>query len=131
MGSGNRNSGTDCRGTPSIRTPALDEVDTANINHQKRRHTRHRCHSDTANKQTSPACPINIAFGEILKRLRHQQALSLIALAHRSDVDPTRLTQMDQGELTPTVTELVHLAIALNVNPSALLRCLDTSDPPA
>jgi transcriptional regulator with XRE-family HTH domain len=61
-------------------------------------------------------------FGANVEALRRRAGLSLDALAERSQLDLTDLTDILSGESEATATTVYRLAGALNANPTDLFR---------
>lgn len=63
-----------------------------------------------------------VAFGEVLKELRRGAALSQDALAEKADLERTFISFMERGERQPTLSTIIALAIALQVEPDEVVR---------
>jgi transcriptional regulator with XRE-family HTH domain len=61
------------------------------------------------------------AFGENLRATRQGKKLSQAKLATIADLDPTNLSEIEGGKINPTLTTIMALAKALDVDPSELL----------
>ncbi|MCF0261920.1 MAG: helix-turn-helix transcriptional regulator [Sphaerochaetaceae bacterium] len=55
-----------------------------------------------------------------LKEIRENQQLSQLELSLKSDVSQNMITYIETGKRTPTLTTLLKLCNALNINPSIL-----------
>jgi transcriptional regulator with XRE-family HTH domain len=65
------------------------------------------------------------AFGQVLREARHKSGLSQEAMALKSDVDRTFVSQMERGIRQPSLTTLYKLAATLEIQPSVLLGRLE------
>ena len=65
---------------------------------------------------------ISLRTGRVVKRRRDLAGLSLRALAARSGVSPSMISDIERGAKSPTVATLVRLAQALGVGAAALLE---------
>lgn len=63
-----------------------------------------------------------VAFGEVLKELRRGAELSQDALAEKADLERTFISFLERGERQPTISTILSLAIALNVDAEELVR---------
>jgi transcriptional regulator with XRE-family HTH domain len=64
---------------------------------------------------------ISTIFGQVLREQRLSRQLSQEELALAADVDRTFVSQMERGIRQPTITTLMKLAGALNIQPSTLI----------
>jgi transcriptional regulator with XRE-family HTH domain len=64
---------------------------------------------------------ISTVFGQVLREQRISRDLSQEELALAADVDRTFVSQMERGIRQPTITTLIKLAGALNIQPSTLI----------
>jgi transcriptional regulator with XRE-family HTH domain len=64
---------------------------------------------------------ISTVFGQVLREQRLSRQLSQEELALAADVDRTFVSQMERGIRQPTITTLMKLAGALNIQPSTLI----------
>ncbi len=55
-----------------------------------------------------------------LKQEREKQKLSQLELAYKSDISQNMIAYIETGKRTPTLTTLLKLCNALNINPSVL-----------
>jgi transcriptional regulator with XRE-family HTH domain len=62
-----------------------------------------------------------IRFGEHLRRVREQQRLTVVDLAGRSNITPTRVAKLEAGLIDPRFDVLVALSHGLSVGLSALI----------
>jgi transcriptional regulator with XRE-family HTH domain len=69
--------------------------------------------------------PEGQVFGEALRRLRKDRGLSQEALSERADMAADYLGFIERGENVATLTVMLRLAKALDVQPSLLLRPFD------
>jgi transcriptional regulator with XRE-family HTH domain len=60
-------------------------------------------------------------FGENLKKARTAKGLSLRALADIADMDFGNINEIETGKVNPSLTTIVLLAEALEIDPSTLL----------
>jgi transcriptional regulator with XRE-family HTH domain len=65
--------------------------------------------------------PLHIAFGLVLRRTRHERALSQEQLADQSDLHRNHIGRIERGELAPTLRTLETIAAALQIAPSTLI----------
>ena len=65
---------------------------------------------------------ISLRTGRVVKRRRDLAGLSLRALAARSGVSPSMISDIERGAKSPTVATLARLAQALGVGAAALLE---------
>jgi transcriptional regulator with XRE-family HTH domain len=61
-------------------------------------------------------------FGAHLKSLREKKELSLRKLADQADVDFSQIHRIEKGESNPTLTMLISLAGALEIDITQLLE---------
>jgi len=64
---------------------------------------------------------ISTVFGQVLREQRLSRQLSQEELALAADVYRTFVSQMERGIRQPTITTLMKLAGALNIQPSTLI----------
>jgi transcriptional regulator with XRE-family HTH domain len=67
---------------------------------------------------------LRAAFGDLLKRLREERALSQAQLALESEVDQTFISLLERGRRQPTLTTLFALCDALRIEPDAVVGTL-------
>lgn len=65
------------------------------------------------------------AFGKILRASRHQRGLSQEQLGFESGYHRTYISQLERGEKSPSITTVFHLARALNIAPSEMVRLVE------
>lgn len=65
--------------------------------------------------------PTHAAFGQAIREARGQRALSQEALADRCGLDRTYIGGIERGERNPSLTNILRIADALQISPSALL----------
>jgi transcriptional regulator with XRE-family HTH domain len=63
-------------------------------------------------------------FGLRLKNIRKSKKLSLRGFAAIADMDFAQIDKMEKGETNPTLTTLLRLAEALQVDPAELIKGL-------
>lgn len=56
-------------------------------------------------------------FGEVLRLLRSQRGLTQQSLAERCDLDETYISLLERGRRQPTLSTIVALAKALEIDP--------------
>ena len=59
---------------------------------------------------------IEQTLGASLRRLREEQRVSLRALAERADISPSFLSQIENGQCSPSISSLEKIVNALNVS---------------
>ncbi len=72
--------------------------------------------------QTVDPTPLQLNFGVVLRRLRLERGISQGALALECDLDRTYISLLERGLRQPTLTTLVVLGAALNLDPAELVR---------
>jgi transcriptional regulator with XRE-family HTH domain len=60
-------------------------------------------------------------FGENLRRLRKEKALSLREMSYACSIDNSKIAKIEKGMINITFTTLLQLASALEAEPSILL----------
>jgi transcriptional regulator with XRE-family HTH domain len=60
-------------------------------------------------------------FGERLKKVRLEKQLSTRGLADRADMDFGNINEIENGKINPSLTTIILLAEALEVDPCELL----------
>lgn len=65
---------------------------------------------------------IRRVFGGNLKRYRRKASLSQAALAAKMGIDRSHVSAMERGRQNVTIVTLWHVAVALDVEPMALLQ---------
>lgn len=68
---------------------------------------------------------VSKAFGQVLKKQRSAHGLSQEALALEAGVDRTFVGQIERGLHQPSLTTLVKLSAALEVQPSVLIARME------
>jgi transcriptional regulator with XRE-family HTH domain len=61
-------------------------------------------------------------LGANIKRLREIKNLSLRELSYECDIDNSKISKIEKGQINITFTTILQLAKALEVNPSELLQ---------
>lgn len=61
------------------------------------------------------------AFGNNLKSIRTKKKISIRKLADAADMDFSQVHRIEKGESNPTLTTIMVLAAALEVDPAVLL----------
>ena len=61
-------------------------------------------------------------FGAIVRTMREERGLTQDQLAERAGVSSTYIGFIERGDNVPTLTIILHIASALTVRPSDLLR---------
>ena len=64
--------------------------------------------------------------GQIVRKLRQEQSMTLVYLANRINLDPGNLSRVERNELNISFNLLEKLSLALNVSP---LVFFDKSSP--
>ena len=65
--------------------------------------------------------------GERVRQLRHASGMSLRTLATKSGFSPSLISQVEHGQVTPSIGSLERIAMALGVSLSKFFREPDTS----
>ena len=60
-------------------------------------------------------------FGQNLQRIRKEKNLSLRGLAEIAEVDFSQIHRIEKGENNPTLTTILVISKALEIDPSELL----------
>ena len=60
-------------------------------------------------------------LGANIKRLREEKGLSFRELSYACDIDNSKISKIEKGQINITFTTILQLAKALEVNPSELL----------
>lgn len=68
---------------------------------------------------------IQLAFGQVLRRLRTEVGLSQEKLALEAGLDRTFISLLERGLRQPTLTTLFTLANTLNTQPSTILLAVE------
>lgn len=61
-------------------------------------------------------------LGAKIKRLREAKNLSLRELSYECDIDNSKISKIEKGQINITFTTILQLANALEVQPSELLK---------
>lgn len=61
-------------------------------------------------------------FGENIRRLRDAQKLSLRDVSINCNIDNSKISKIEQGQVNITLTTMLELAKGLNVTQSELLK---------
>jgi transcriptional regulator with XRE-family HTH domain len=61
-------------------------------------------------------------FGAVVRKLREARGMTQEQLAERAEVSATYVGFVERGDNVPTLTIILHLASALDVRASELLR---------
>jgi transcriptional regulator with XRE-family HTH domain len=64
---------------------------------------------------------VGVAFGKVLRELRHEKGLSQEELAADAELDRTYPSLLERGLRTPTLTVLFEIANALDTSPQLLV----------
>lgn len=72
-----------------------------------------------SDRRTSAYCQ---AFGRAVRAVRERRGLSQEALGFEADLDRTYVSGVERGIRNPTLTTILRLADALDVQPSRLLK---------
>lgn len=65
---------------------------------------------------------ILIAFGNNVRKLRNAKKLSLEALAFEADVELSQIYRLEKGKINPTLTTILAIAKALDIEPAELFK---------
>ena len=68
------------------------------------------------------------AVGDQVRRLREQRGLSLRALAGATDFSPSFLSQLENGQVSPSISSMERIAAALGVTLGEFFSSLASSD---
>jgi transcriptional regulator with XRE-family HTH domain len=63
----------------------------------------------------------HIAFGIVLRRLRHERALTQEDLAYESGLARTFIAKLEGGRTQPTITTIFRLSAALGIEPAEII----------
>jgi len=61
-------------------------------------------------------------IGNRIRNIRKEQGLSQEELAHRANIHPSHMGQLERGEKSPTIDSLEKIVQALNINFEALFN---------
>ena len=76
----------------------------------------------SAYKTEKPPSQINVVFGKNVKRLRREQGLTRVGLAHMSGMSRQLLARIELGDADVRLSYLKRIADALCVNPYEMLK---------
>jgi len=65
-------------------------------------------------------------FGQVIQELRRQRGLSQEELGFESGLHRTYVSLLERGKRSPTLTTLIQLATALNIQPSEIVRRVES-----
>lgn len=71
---------------------------------------------------TSTLASLSINFGQVLRHERTQRELTQEQLAFECELDRTYISLLERGLRQPTLTTLVLLGSALEIDPAELVR---------
>lgn len=72
-----------------------------------------------------PFTELQVAFGEVVRVLRHRAGLSQEELSFRCDRHRTYISLIERGKNAPSIATLWLLAAALDVTPTELVRSVE------
>jgi transcriptional regulator with XRE-family HTH domain len=78
------------------------------------------------NRHVQPPPGPERAFGEALREIRKEKAVSQEQLAHESGLDRTYVSLVERGAQSPTIRTVVKLANVLGVKPSEIICRMET-----
>lgn len=81
-----------------------------------------------SSKRASTPETIEHRIGPEVKRLRETAGLSLRTLAERAGFSPSFISQLENGQASPSIASLEQIALALNVTLADFFARPDTSD---
>ena len=61
-------------------------------------------------------------FGENIRKLRNVQKLSLRDVSVNCNIDNSKISKIEQGQVNITLTTILDLAKGLNIQPSELMK---------
>jgi transcriptional regulator with XRE-family HTH domain len=64
---------------------------------------------------------VAVAFGKVLRELRHEAGLTQEELAAEAELDRTYPSLLERGMRTPTLTKLLTIAKALKIEPARMV----------
>lgn len=64
-------------------------------------------------------------IGKRIRKIRKEQGLSQEELAHRSNLHPSHLGELERGEKSPTIDSLEKIVVALNINFDVLFSTVE------
>lgn len=68
-------------------------------------------------------------FGERLRALRNKRGVTQVALAERTGLPQSHVSEMERGLTLPNLATLIRIAVALDCKISALVSVLDRENP--
>lgn len=68
----------------------------------------------------------HIAYGLVLRDLRERKGISQEQLAFLSEVDRTFISLLERGQRQPSLTSVIRIARALDVNASEVVALVET-----
>ena len=66
-----------------------------------------------------------LAFGQVLRRLRKEAQMSQEALGFESELQRNYVSLMELGKYQPTISTLFKLAYALKISPSSMIKLVE------
>jgi transcriptional regulator with XRE-family HTH domain len=69
---------------------------------------------------------VEIAFGQILRRLRHEKKITQEKLALMTGLDRTYISLLERGMRQPTLRTILLLGRALEVSPAKVIADVET-----
>jgi transcriptional regulator with XRE-family HTH domain len=82
----------------------------------------------TSRRAPQAVVPIEERLGPELKRLREASGISLRTLADRAGFSPSFISQLENGQVSPSIASLERIAATLNVTLAELFAMPDTSE---
>jgi transcriptional regulator with XRE-family HTH domain len=82
----------------------------------------------TSKRGLQVAEQIEQRLGPELKRLREANGISLRTLAERAGFSPSFISQLENGQVSPSIASLAQIAATLNVTLAELFTTPDTSE---
>ena len=73
-------------------------------------------------RSRAPAATAEELFGQVLREIRKERAISQETLAFRSGYHPTYISQLERGKKSPSLRAMVSLGDALEIPASQLLK---------
>jgi transcriptional regulator with XRE-family HTH domain len=70
---------------------------------------------------TAEKLTIRKEFGKRLKKIRESKDLSIRDFAHLADMDHMQIERYEKGQVNPTLTNIIRLAKALEIDPCSLI----------
>lgn len=78
-------------------------------------------------RQVQPRSGPERAFGEALREIRKSRGISQMDLFMESGIDRTYISAVERGIQSPTIRMIVRFAKCLKVQPSELVRRMESS----